>query len=88
MRLIDADDVKKRGNCYLPDIRDTITNILQHTKTVKDAVQVVRCMECTHLKIVNKEPVYAECELGRMIFMLFDVDTREWFCADGERRSE
>lgn len=53
-----------------------------------NVVEVVRCVDCKHLKIVNKEPVYAECELGRKMFMLFDVDTRDFFCADGERRSE
>lgn len=48
MRLIDANDVKKRGDCYPPDIRETIANILSHTKTVKDAVCVVRCKDCIH----------------------------------------
>ncbi len=46
MRLIDANDVKRRGDCYLPDIRNTIANILSHTKTVKDAVVIVRCKDC------------------------------------------
>ena len=48
--------------------------------------ELVMCNDCKHLKIVNKAPVYAVCELGRKMFMLFDVDTREWFCADGERK--
>ena len=40
MRLIYAEDVKKRGDCYPPEIRRVVTNILQHTKTVKDVVPV------------------------------------------------
>lgn len=40
MRLVDADDVKKRGDCYLPNIRSVISNILRHTKTVKDVAPV------------------------------------------------
>lgn len=40
MRLIDADDVKKRGDCYLPNVRSVISNILRHTKTVKDVAPV------------------------------------------------
>ena len=35
MRLIDAEDVKKRADCYPPQIRNVVANILRHTKTVK-----------------------------------------------------
>lgn len=39
-RLIDADDVKKRGDCYPPEVRSVISNILRHTKTIKDVAPV------------------------------------------------
>ena len=40
MRLIYADDVKKRGDCYPSEVRSVISNILRHTKTVKDVTPV------------------------------------------------
>ena len=46
MRLIDANDVKRHGDYYLPDVRKAISNILSHTKTVEDAVVIVRCKDC------------------------------------------
>ena len=39
-RLINADDVKKRGDCYPPEFRSVMSNILRHTKTIKDVAPV------------------------------------------------
>lgn len=52
-----------------------------------DVVEVkCRCSECKHLKIINKEPVYAECERQKLTFLLWQADTREHTCSYGERR--
>ena len=48
----------------------------------------VRCSECRHLKIINKEPIYAECEKTVHIFTLWGEDTRKHFCPYGERKEE
>lgn len=54
-----------------------------------DVVEVkCRCSECKHLKIINKEPVYAECEREKLTFLLWQADTREHFCSHGERRTD
>ena len=45
MRLIDAEDVKKRADCYPPQIRNVVANILRHTKTVKPE-QDEWCTDC------------------------------------------
>lgn len=39
-RIIYADDVKKRGDCYPPEVRSIISNILRHIKTIKDVTPV------------------------------------------------
>lgn len=49
-----------------------------------DAVTVVRCSECKYLNIVNGKEVYAFCGNLPVLFFMFDVDTREFYCADGE----
>lgn len=49
-----------------------------------DAVPVVRCEECRHLKVVMKEPVYAVCEKNNHTFYLWQEDTRKHFCSWGE----
>ena len=55
-------------------------------KNKADFVEVkCRCSECKHLKIINKEPVYAECERQKLTFLLWQADTREHTCSYGER---
>ena len=51
-----------------------------------DIEGIVRCSECKHLKIINKEPVYAECEKQKLTFLLWQADTREHSCSYGERK--
>jgi hypothetical protein len=59
----------------------------KHFKNKDDFVEVkCRCSECKHLKIINKEPVYAECERQKLTFLLWQADTREHTCSYGERR--
>lgn len=54
-----------------------------------DVVEVVRCKDCVHLEILNGSTYYARCgRHGRLFGSFGRADTRTWFCADGERRSE
>lgn len=55
MRLIYAYDIKKRADCYPPSVRSVVANILRHTKTVKDAVVIVRCKDCKHKHLENMD---------------------------------
>ena len=83
MRLIDASDVKRRGDCYLPDIRKTIANILSHTKTVKDAVVIVRCKDCKYCEhwYADKGRCFLWHEYGIDVF-------EDGFCNYAERRTD
>lgn len=81
MRLIDANDVKRRGDCYLPDIRKTISNILSHTKTVKDAVVIVRCKDCVHYDLA-KNGYNGQCNRQYATFYADD------FCSYGVKRGD
>ncbi len=53
-----------------------------------DAISVVRCKNCRHLEVVNKEPVYAVCEKNNHTFYLWQEDTHKFFCAYGERKDD
>lgn len=55
-------------------------------ETISDVVEVVRCKDCKHLTVINNESAYARCEKTGYIFWSFRTDTREHFCAYGERR--
>lgn len=51
-----------------------------------DVVAVVRCKECKHLTVINCGGAYARCEKTGYVFWSFRTDTREHYCAFGERR--
>lgn len=72
MRLIDARDVKKRADCYPKEARSIVANILSHTKTIKDAVKVVRCKDCVMIQ---------HCRFAQGLGL-------DGFCSQGERREE
>lgn len=48
-----------------------------------DAVPVVRCRDCRHRYVDGENVRYNVCELNHN-----KVQSDEWFCADGERRTE
>ena len=51
--------------------------------------ELVCCKDCRHLEILNDENYYARCKWhGRLFDSFGNVDTRTWFCADGERRDD
>ena len=94
-RLIDADKLKKDyldlPNCYngFSDTYDKayIIGVLDEQPTV-DAVQVVRCVDCKHIEILNGY-YYARCKWhGRLFDSFGKADIRTWYCADGERKEE
>lgn len=69
------------------------TDSKEKYKLVEKAAQMAvdgkipcKCSECKHLKIINKEPVYAECEKQKLTFLLWQADTREHSCSYGERK--
>lgn len=80
MRLIDANDVKRRGDCYPPDVRKVISNVLSHTKTVKDAVVVTRCKDCKYSEPVN----------GGLLCVTWEAKAvyADDYCSYGERRTD
>lgn len=87
MRLIDANDVKKRSDCYPPTIRDAVAHILRNTKTVKDAALIVHCKDCenwdtdwTSERTKGLKTEYHYCP------MVDSLRPADWFCGDGKRR--
>ena len=61
---------------------------VEHTPSA-DVVEVVRCKDCKHLEILNGKSVFARCNLHDFPFISFGkIDTRTWFCPDGERRED
>ena len=92
-RLVWTDDVMsflcKRCNEMYPDEPCEPSDCLMleeldKCKTV-DAVPVVRCKDCKHLIVANKEDLYAYCPKMNTCFLPFRLDTREHFCSKGER---
>jgi hypothetical protein len=89
MRLIDADALE--NICAKNSITDKVTvgekTVLQHLKDAPtiDAVPVVRCKECKYAMVNEHHPNKPLiCGMTRMC----GTTPPEWFCADGERRSE
>ena len=99
MRLIDADRLNKpiyaeedniTGSgmsydeiCGYNDGIDIAWNKIDQAPTI-DAVPVVRCKDCKHLNVVNRKELYAHCPKTNMMFLPFELDTREHFCSLGE----
>ena len=60
-------------------------NRIEDAPTV-DAVPVVRCKDCKHLRVWNRKDIYAFCPKTNIVFLPFDKDTRTFFCGFGERK--
>lgn len=73
----------RRTKFTIGEIRGMLKN--ERIAPTADVVEVVRCKDCKHLTVVNNESVYARCEKTGYIFWSFETDTREHFCAYGER---
>lgn len=67
--------------------RDSILFAIETAPTV-DAVPVVRCNDCDHMKW--KRSIYTDGTINRC--RRCELDNKEhpndWFCADGKRRNE
>lgn len=88
MRLIDADklvdmlyDNEFAALCPL----DEVSGVIDACPTV-DAVPVVRCKDCKHLRVWNRKDIYAFCPKTSIAFLPFERDTRTFFCSYGERK--
>ena len=99
MRLIDADALYKRMNHDAFEVDSDMQkwdsgcwirfkmfeNAMKDAPTV-DAVEVVRCKECKHWKQTDEIPVhYGECLDSIFGYV---APREDFFCANGERRSE
>lgn len=62
-----------------------IYNAVNNAPTV-DAVPVVRCKDCKHLRVWNRKDIYAFCPKTNIVFLPFEKDTRTFFCSLGERK--
>lgn len=87
-RLIDVNNAISvlkilSDKCCDDNVFEQAISVLESSPTI-DAVPVVRCSECKYLNIVNGKEVYAFCGNLPVMFFMFDVDTREFYCADGE----
>ena len=88
-RYIDADALKNRvSELIVPDWTRTLIRSWLDSEPTVDAVPVVRCRECKWLHIVNDNILYGFCTKGHAMFYPFQLDTREFYCADGERRTD
>ena len=86
MWLIDADalhrefiDFIRASNNKTPNWNDAVS-LVGSAPTV-DAVPVVRCGECK-----NRDPEDHKCDCGHGILWQLPRED-DWFCADGERKS-
>ena len=91
MRLIDVDDLGV-GRCskdVLPAAYcagwNGLLGLIEKAPTV-DAVPVVRCENCKHLREWNRKDIYAFCPKTNIVFLPFELDTRTFFCGCGERK--
>lgn len=58
MRLIDANEFKKRIDHYPAEIRDIVKKELRYVPTI-DAIQVVRCKDCEYSSEYNHCAIFA-----------------------------
>lgn len=85
MRLIDADEFESYligrygGNDTAEDIIEDL-----HKQPTVDAVEVVRCKDCKHYH--KSDAGHPDCEWCKRL--ICGTIKPDFFCADGERRSE
>ena len=91
MRLIDVDELGV-GRCskdVLPAAYcagwNGLLGLIEKAPTV-DAVPVVRCKDCKHLRVWNRKDIYAFCPKTNIVFLPFEKDTRTFFCSFGKRK--
>ena len=95
-RLIDADAMHKFVEDKVAEGKDWCANGVPFEwayaltavdlQPTVDAVPVVRCKDCKHSIVANKEGLYGYCQRMNTCFLPFQLDTREHFCSKGERK--
>lgn len=87
MRMIDADYMRKmvdmHGTNKYGMLDENIRVFIDQQPTI-DAVEVVRCKDCKHCKVLNKWFLYCTLHDIKNTPLIMD----NFFCADGERRTE
>lgn len=63
-----------------------LTSYIAEWLLVNNLDFTVRCRDCKYLNVVNRPELYAHCRKTNTVFRPFDIDTREHFCACGERK--
>ena len=102
MRLIDADAlfnnmiiVVEKANEDVIKVTSELFGKIKNAPTI-DAVQVVRCKDCKY-RIVNEHYVergylklkaYCDLDTGDPFELGRCAEDDNWFCADGERRTD
>ena len=71
-------------NDVVRDVFETTARWLDECPTV-DAVEVVRCADCKHLRMAGKPPFSYLCCMGHNVVFRVKADD---FCSRGERRCE
>lgn len=70
-------------------ISERIIQFLEENYDIIPKKPAVRCKDCVHLELLNSEQYYARCSWHGRLFPSFGKpDTRQWFCADGERKED
>ena len=95
-RLIDADAILKAdensdkalvlGSGKSLEIAYALLKKKVEDAPTVDAVPVVRCANCKHLRVWNRKDIYAFCPKTNIVFLPFEMDTRTFFCSLGERK--
>ena len=79
-RYIDADALKKRvSELIVPDWTRTLIRSWLDSEPTVDAVPVVRCRDCLW-RHDDSSPMWLPC--------MECQKPNDWFCADGERRTD
>lgn len=77
------------GETQLDNLAEGFTeadHIIKYVLPTVDAVPVVRCDDCKHLRVHNTKELYAFCPKTNTMFLPFELDTRMHFCSCGERK--
>lgn len=69
------------------DLETVRSFLLEHSENGY-ARDICTCDECKFLTVLNDSEIYAVCNKTGYIFEQFETDTREHFCAFGERKNE
>ena len=90
-RYIKVEDAVKIADEECNEFRGIFGRIKERleTTTATDVIEVVSCNDCVFLEVLNSENYYARCKWHGRLFPSFgNPDTRYYFCADCQRRTD